>query len=94
MDSRGCLLKKTYVSRLGHWMPFALAVWVAMRQLRFDKATRLVVLSDGAEWIRSLAQWLPCEAFLILDLFHAKRRIWQVSRALWGEHNSQSTSAV
>jgi hypothetical protein len=91
MPSRGSLLDKTYVSRLGHWTPFALSVWAEMRRLRFDEADTLVLLSDGAEWIRTLAGWLPCEVFLILDLFHAKHRIWEVSRALWGEHNAQTT---
>jgi hypothetical protein len=91
MPSRGSLLEKTYVSRLGHWSPFARAVWAEIRRLRFDEANALVLLSDGAQWIRSLAEWLPCEVVLILDLFHAKHRIWEVSRALWGEHNSQTT---
>lgn len=91
MPSRGSLLEKRYVSRLGHWNLFALAVWVSIRRLRFDEAGTLVLLSDGAEWIRSLAGWLPCKVFLILDLFHAKHRIWEVSRALWGERGSQTT---
>lgn len=91
MPSRGSLLEKSYVSRLGHWSLFALAVWVSIRRLRFDQAGTLVLLSDGAEWIRSLAEWLPCRVLLILDLFHAKHRIWEVSRALWGERRPQTT---
>lgn len=85
MDSRGSVLEKTYVSRLGNWVPFALALWVAVLKLRFDQAEKLVLLSDGADWIRRLAEWMPCEVLLILDLFHAKKRIWEVAAALWDD---------
>jgi len=83
MDSRGCVLNKTYVSRLGNCVPFALALWVAVLRLRFDQADTLVVLSDGADWIRRLGEWMPRDVLLILDLFHAKKRIWEVAAALW-----------
>lgn len=87
MPSRGCLLRKRYVSYLGHWMQFALLVWLAMLQIRFDQAKLLVVLGDGAEWIRSLARWLPIQGkvVLILDFFHAAHRIWEVARLLHGD---------
>lgn len=83
---RGCLLAKTYVSHLGDWKIFALLVWCQILRLRFDQTKLLVVLSDGAEWIRSLGKWLPLPVLLILDLFHVKHRIWQVGHALYGEH--------
>ena len=86
MPSRGCLLKRTYVSHLGHWMPFALLVWVAMLRLRFDRAKLVVVLSDGAEWIRTMANWFPLgnRVLLILDFYHAAHRIWELCRAIYG----------
>lgn len=88
--TRGCILEKTYVSYLGTWSLFALRLWVTMLRLRFDKAKTLVVLSDGAEWIRSLAQWLPIPSVLILDLFHVKHRIWDVAHALYGAHSAKA----
>ena len=89
MDSRGCVLQKTYVSRLGNWVPFALTLWVAVLRLRFDQAERLVLLSDGADWIRRLADWMPCTVCLILDLFHAKKRIWELAAALWEDDDQR-----
>lgn len=86
---RGSILDKTYVSYLGSWVPFALLLWTVMVRLRFDQSRLLVVLSDGAGWIRSLAEWLPIPVFLILDLYHVKHRIWEVAYAVWGE-GSQS----
>ena len=89
-SSRGCLLDKHYVSHLGEWQAFAPLVWAMMREHRFDRADLLVLLSDGAEWIRSFAEWLPIKVLLILDLFHVKHRIWEVATALYGEHTPQA----
>ncbi len=47
-------------------------------------------LSDGAEWIRSLAQWLPVPTLLILDLFHVKHRIIEVANAVFGERTPEA----
>lgn len=84
-ERRGCILEKSYVSRLGSWGDFALLLWAMMLRLRFDQAKLLVMLSDGAEWIRSLAEWMPVKVFLILDLYHAMHRVWEVGRALYGD---------
>jgi len=84
-SSRGCLLEKTYVSYLGDWATFALRLWVALLRKRFDGAKLFVVLSDGSDWIRSLATWLPIETLLILDLYHVKRRIFEVAYGVFGE---------
>lgn len=87
---RGCILSKSYVSHLGEWMPFAALLWVAMLRLRFDRAKLLVVLSDGAEWVRSICKWLPVPTLLILDLFHVKHRVWEVAHSLYGEHSPKA----
>jgi hypothetical protein len=59
----------------GAWLPFAWLLWTAMLRLRFDQSRLVVILSDGAEWIRSMAQWLRIETLLIFALYHAKHRI-------------------
>jgi hypothetical protein len=88
--SHGRILHKTYVSHLGDWQTFARLLWVAMLRLRFDGVQLLVIVSDGAEWIRSLAAWLPLTTFLILDLYHVKRRIFEVAHSLYGEHTAEA----
>lgn len=88
--SRGSILEKTYVSYLGSWLPFALTLWVTMLRKRFDEAKLLIILSDGSEWIRSLAKWLPIDVFMILDLYHVKRRIFEVAHAVYGEHKPEA----
>ena len=88
--SRGCITEKRYVSHLGDWKVFATLLWVQIVRLRFHRARQLVVLSDGAEWVRSLAAWLPISVLLILDLFHAKHRVWEVANALYGERTAEA----
>jgi hypothetical protein len=88
--SRGCLLDKTYVSHLGDWATFALLLWVALLRKRFDQAKLLVILSDGSDWIRSIAAWLPVTTFLILDLYHVKHRIFEVAYAVFGERTPEA----
>ncbi len=87
---RGCLLRKRYVSLLGSWTAFAALLWVELTRLRFERAKLVVILSDGAEWIRSLAAWLPFEPLLILDLYHVKHRVLEVAHLLWGHGSAQA----
>jgi hypothetical protein len=84
-ESRACLLEKTYVSHLGEWLSLAMLIWVQILKLGFDRAKLLVVLSDGSEWIRSVCAWLGVPVLLILDLYHVKKRIWEVAAAVFGE---------
>ena len=89
---RGSLLHKKYVSHLGTRTDFADLLWVELARQRFDQAKQLVVLSDGAAWIRNLCDWLPVPTFLILDLFHVKHRIWEVANALYGAGSTKAAA--
>jgi hypothetical protein len=84
-ESRGVILKKSYVSTLGHWTILAALIWAMMLKQGLNRAKLIVILSDGAEWIRSLCQWLPVNLFLILDLYHVKHKVWETAGALYGE---------
>lgn len=88
--SRGCITDKRYVSHLGDWRAFADLLWVQIVRMHFNQARLLVVLSDGAEWVRSLADWLPIPVRLILDLYHAKHRVWEVANAVFGERTVEA----
>jgi hypothetical protein len=90
-ETRGALLDKRYVSYLGESGVFTRRVWAAMRARGYDQAKTLVILSDGAEWIRTLAGQLPVEkVVLVLDLFHAKHRVWEVANAAFGEGTTEA----
>lgn len=89
-DGRGIVLEKKYVSHLGYWADFAALLWVRVLRLRFDQAKTLILLSDGALWIRELSAFFPREVVLILDLFHAKHRLWEVANALHGDRSPKA----
>ena len=81
-DSRGWLMQRTVASFIGHCSHFAPIVWLLLLRLRFDGATRLVCLSDGAQWIRELVNSLPLriKPILILDFYHVVMRVRETLR--------------
>ena len=50
----------------------------------FDRATRRVVLGDGALWIWNLAGEHVPGAIQIVDLYHAKGHLWDVAKSIYG----------
>jgi hypothetical protein len=51
---------------------------------RFEETRRQVVLGDGAPWIWNLASELFPRAIQILDRFHAKQHLSDVSKDIYG----------
>ena len=48
-----------------------------------SRARKIVILGDGAEWIRNLAELHFPGAIHIVDLYHARQHLWGVARALF-----------
>ena len=51
----------------------------------FPQVSRRVIIGDGAKWIWGLAAEMFPGAIQIVDLFHAKERLWDVGKALFGD---------
>ena len=49
----------------------------------WSRAAKKVVLGDGAEWIRNIADVHFPGAVHIVDLYHARQHLWEVARALF-----------
>lgn len=64
--------------------PFAQRVEREARRRGFDQAQRRVVLGDGAPWIWNLAEESFPGAIQIVDLYHAKERLGDVAKAIYG----------
>jgi hypothetical protein len=47
------------------------------------QAERVVVVGDGAEWIRNLVEMHFPEAHLIIDLYHAREHVSDLCKLLW-----------
>ncbi len=68
--------------------PFARRVLREAERRGFDRATRRVILGDGAPWIWSFADEHFPDAIQIVDIFHAKGHLFEVARAIFG-HGSE-----
>ncbi len=65
-------------------LQFAQRVMREATRRGFDRAKRQVVLGDGAPWIWNLSGEQFPEAIEIVDRFHAKQRLSDVSKAIFG----------
>jgi len=63
--------------------PFAQRVLREATRRRFTEAARTVVLGDGAPWIWNIAQELFPSAVQIVDRFHVKEHLSNVSKLLY-----------
>ena len=63
---------------------FAQRVWRESQRRRFTQAERRATLGDGAPWIWNLVEELFPGAIQIVDRFHAKQHLSELSKALYG----------
>jgi hypothetical protein len=59
-----------------------------------DRAKRVVVLGDGAEWIKNLADLHFPEATAIVDLYHAREHVVQLCKYLFPEEKEVTRHRV
>ena len=64
--------------------PFAQRVWREAQRRRFPQAARMVTLGDGASWIWNIVAELFPGAIQIVDRFHAKQHLSELSKTLYG----------
>ena len=67
--------------------PFAARVLREMERRGVGRAKRRVVLGDGAAWIWNFADEHLPGAVRIVDIFHAKKHIFDVAKAIYGSDN-------
>ena len=70
--------------------PFAQRVWREAQRRRFPQAMRRVVLGDGASWIWNVVAELFPGAIQIVDRFHAKQHLSDLSKALYCPTHSRA----
>ncbi len=54
-----------------------------------DRACEVVILGDGARWIRRVAEEHFPNATQIVDLYHAREHLWNVANAVYGSGTPQ-----
>ena len=55
----------------------------------WNRAQKKVVMGDGAEWIWNLTAEHFSGAVQIVDLYHARQHLWEVSRTLYPNDNAK-----
>lgn len=72
----------TYVGAIETAEEFGKRIYMEVSKRGWSRAEKKVVMGDGAEWIWNLAnQYFP-GAIQIVDLFHARQHLWEVTRKL------------
>ncbi len=64
--------------------PFAQRILREAERRGLDTAARQVVLGDGAAWIWNFADEHVPDAIQIVDVFHARQRLFDVAKAIYG----------
>ena len=85
-DERGYPIRDagttTYVGAIETAEQFGKRLYVEAWKRGWSQAAKKVVIGDGAEWIRNLADQHFPGAIQIVDLFHARQHLWDIARAL------------
>lgn len=76
-ETAEAFMQRTYVWALG---------------LGAERATELIVLGDGAEWIWTWAGVHFSDATQILDYYHATEHVWELSRAVFGGESAAGSA--
>jgi Uncharacterised protein family (UPF0236) len=74
----------TYLARRMSVEAFGPFLYALAQSCGLDRAREVVVLGDGARWIRRLVEEHFPHAVHIVDLYHAREHVWKVANAVHG----------
>jgi hypothetical protein len=83
--------KKEYVTYLGNSTEFKKYLYDCALRNGYGEYETTVIVSDGATWIRTMADELFPDAVQILDLFHLKENIYSFAKYLYGDDPQKYT---
>ena len=84
----------TYVGAIETAEEFGRRLYVEAFQRGFSRAQKKVVIGDGAEWIWNIAQDHFPGAIQIVDLYHARQRLWSLVRKLYPNHEAEQKAWI
>ncbi len=73
----------TYTGAIETAEEFGRRIYLEAWKRGWSRAQKKVVMGDGAEWIWNLAAEHFPGAIQIVDLYHARQRLWEVARKLY-----------
>jgi len=79
----------TFVGAIETAATFGWRIYGEARRRGLARARRVVVLGDGAEWVKNVAELHFPQALSIIDLYHARQHISELCRALFGSNEKK-----
>jgi hypothetical protein len=79
-DGGHIITKKEYASFIGSAEEFRKYVWDIATRNGYGLVEKVVVIADGATWIRNMCLELFPEAVQILDLYHLKENVYEYAK--------------
>lgn len=84
----------TYVGKIEPIEDFAPRLYTEAQQRGAEKAKKVAVLGDGAPWIWNMADEHFPDAIQILDYYHAKEHLWDLSKVLFADEDKRQEWVV
>src|SRR2546421_2080068 len=81
-----------YVARRLHVEAFGRFLYTLAHRCGVDRAQEVVILGDGARWIRHVVEDHFPDAVHIVDLYHAREHVWNVANAVYGSGTPQGAA--
>jgi hypothetical protein len=81
-----------YIARRMSAQEFGRFLYALAQSCGLDRALEVVVLGDGARWIRRLVEEHFPGAVHIIDLYHAREHVWNVANAVYGSGTAQGAT--
>ena len=82
----------TYVARRLNVEEFGRFLYALAQRCGVDRAREVVILGDGARWIRHVVEEHFPNAVQIVDLYHAREHVWNVANAVYGPATPQGAA--
>lgn len=82
----------TSVARRTSAEDFGPLLYQPTQQCGLQRSEQVVVLGDGAAWIRRIVTEQFPLAIHIVDLYHAREHVWKVANAVYGRSTSQGAA--
>jgi len=88
-DGGNIIINKEYAAFIGSAEEFRGYVLSAAVNAGYGKVSEVVIIADGAAWIRNMSKELFPEATQILDLYHLKENIYTYARHKFSQNEKE-----
>jgi len=88
-DGSHIITRKEYAAYIGRAEEFRKYVWDLAVRNGYGQIERVVLIADGATWIRNMCNELFPDAVQILDLYHLKENVYSYAKHMFKQDASK-----